>query len=397
MKLPLVGRPAIALAAVLVAAASFAQDGYRVPPRLDDGWPVAGAATQGMSTQRLAALTAALRAWPELGVHAVLVERAGKLVYEEYFDGFDEAWGRPLGRVTMTRETRHDLRSVTKSVVSALVGIAIAEGAIASADTPLVSWFPEFPELDTPDRRRITLAHALGMTAGLAWNEEIPYNDPRNDEIRMSGAERPLHYALSRPIVAAPGEEFTYNGGLTQVLAAVLQRSTRTPLLEYAKVRLFAPLGVTDVEWLGDLAGMPAAASGLRLRARDLAKFGSLYLHGGRWNAQQVIPADWVERSTRRRLAFRPWSGAPAGDAAGYAWQWWYSGAATPAGQVEVRAAVGNGQQLVAVMPGADVVVTIYAGRYNDFSTGVSLARRIVREHVAPAIVSGLKTGCPGA
>lgn len=196
---------------------------------------------------------------------------------------------------------------------------------------------------------------------------------------------------------AAPGEEFTYNGGLTQLLAAVLQRATRTPLLEYARARLFAPLGVTDVEWLGDLAGMPAAASGLRLRARDLAKFGSLYLHGGRWNAQQVIPADWVERSTRRRFAFRPRPGAPAGDTAGYAWQWWYSCAASPAGQLEVRAAVGNGQHLVAVMPGADVVVTIYAGRYNDFSTGVSLARRIVREHVAPAIVSGLKTGCPGA
>src|SRR5688572_27662829 len=134
------------------------------PASIDDGWRTASPASVGLEPARLAALTEALRAWPELGVHAVLVERSGRLVYEEYFDGFDQRWGEPLGRVAMTRDSLHDIRSVTKSVVSALAGIAIGEGAIPSLDRPVVELFPEYPDLDTAERRRVTLRHVLTMT-----------------------------------------------------------------------------------------------------------------------------------------------------------------------------------------------------------------------------------------
>ena len=164
------------------------------PATLADGRKTGPADSAGLDPVRLADLTAALRGWPELGVHAVLIERGGRLVYEEYFDGFDERWGAPLGRVTMGPSTIHDLRSVTKSVVSALVGIAVGEGAIKSLSQPVVEWFPEYPELNTAERRRITLAHVLGMSSGLEWNEEIPYSDPRNDELRMTRATEPLHH-----------------------------------------------------------------------------------------------------------------------------------------------------------------------------------------------------------
>jgi CubicO group peptidase (beta-lactamase class C family) len=99
---------------------------YQVPPTLNDGWKTANADLLGVDSAQLSALTRSIRSWPELGVHAVLIERNGKLIYEEYFDGFDERWGQPLGRISMRADTRHDLRSVTKSVVSALVGIAVA-------------------------------------------------------------------------------------------------------------------------------------------------------------------------------------------------------------------------------------------------------------------------------
>ena len=133
----------------------------------------------------------------------------------------------------------------------------------------VIQWFPEYPELNTPERRRVTLAHVLSMTSGFEWNEDIPYTNPRNDEIRMTRDAQPLRYALSRKFVVEPGSDFNYNGGLTQVMAAVLVRATKTSLQEYARTKLFEPLGITDVEWVGDLAGIPAAASGLRLRARD--------------------------------------------------------------------------------------------------------------------------------
>ena len=377
---------------------------YQPPPALGDGWKTATAESLSIDTNRLAALTASLRAWPELGVHAVLIERSGRLVYEEYFDGFDERWGTPLGRVSMAAGSIHDLRSVTKSVVSALAGIAVGEGAIKSLDQPLVEWFPEYPDLNTADRRRLTLAHVLGMTSGLEWNEDMPYTDPRNDEIRMTRDPDPLRYALSRAFAHDPGAEFNYNGGLVQAMAAVIQRAVKMPIQEYARKKLWEPLGIDTVEWVGDLAGMPSAASGLRLRARDLAKFGSLYMHRGEWNGRRVLPADWVERSTRRNFRFARQAGrdrsrtVPEAEGAfGYAYFWWYSCYPTSRGLVEARTAVGNGQQRIFVLPGLDMVVTILAGRYNDFTTGNTLATRILQEHVIPAVTSGLRAGCPGS
>jgi CubicO group peptidase (beta-lactamase class C family) len=370
---------------------------YQAPTARNDGWKTVNADSVGVDSNQLANLTKSIRAWPELGVHAILIERNGRLIYEEYFDGFDEKWGQRLGRVTMTPETKHDLRSVTKSVVSALVGIAHGEGAIKSLDDAVIKWFPEYPELDTPERRRVTLAHVLSMTSGFEWNEEIPYNDPRNDEIRMTRDPQPLRYALSPRFAFNPGAEFNYNGGLTQVLAAVLERATKMSLEDYARTKLFEPLGITDVEWVGDLAGMPAAASGLRLRARDLAKFGSLFLHGGKWNGKQVIPANWVELSTRPHFRFRPRTGPDAAGQFGYGYFWWYNCYPSSAGLIEARTAVGNGQQRVFVVPGLDMVVTIFAGRYNDFTTGGTLGSRILREHVTPSVKTGVRYGCPGA
>jgi CubicO group peptidase (beta-lactamase class C family) len=235
------------------------------------------------------------------------------------------------------------------------------------------------------------------MTSGLKWNEEVPYSDPQNDEIRMTRDARPLHYALSVPFAVDPGSDFNYNGGLTQVMAAVIERATKTPIEDYARTKLFEPLGITDVEWVGDLAGMPAAASGLRLRARDLAKFGSLYLHGGRWNGKQVLSEDWVARSTRRQYRFRPRTGPDAKGEFGYGYFWWYNCYPTSAGLIEARTAVGNGNQRVFVLPELDMVVTIFAGRYNDFTIGGTLGSRILRDHIIPAVKTGVRPGCPGA
>jgi len=393
----LVGACTLALVATRAMAQGPPSAGYRRPDARADGWMTANADSLGVDAKRLAALTQSVRAWPELGVHAILIERAGRLIYEEYFDGFDERWGQPLGRVSMSATQLHDVRSVTKSVVSALTGIALGAGAIRSLDQPVIEWFPEYPELNTAERRRVTLAHVLGMTSGLEWNENVPYNDPKNDEIRMTRDTQPLRYALSPPFVHAPGAEFNYNGGLTHVMGAVLERATRTPVEEYVRAKLFEPLGITEFEWLGDLAGLPAIASGLRLRARDVAKFGSLYLHRGQWNGKQIIPADWVDLSTRRHFRFRLQGTGADGGEFGYAYFWWYNCYPTPAGPIEARTAIGNGQQRIFVLPGLDMVVTVLAGRYNDFTTGGSLGTRVLREHVIPAVRMGVRPGCPGA
>lgn len=357
---------------------------YQMPSARNDGWSTADADSVGIDSGRLANLTQAVRTDPSLGVHAILIERNGKLVYEEYFEAADERWGTPLGRVSMKSETMHDLRSVTKSVVSALVGIARGEGAIKSLDQPLLSWFPEYAEFATPERKRVTLAHALSMTAGLEWNEDLPYTDSRNDEIRMNRDARPLRYALSRPLVADPGRDFRYNGGLPQAMAAVVQRATKTPFQAYARAKLFEPLGIDSVEWVGSLGDLPSAASGLRLRPRDLAKIGSLYLHEGRWNGKQVIPAEWIDLSTRRQVRI----GSPVGADSefGYGYFWWYVCGPTSLAVTEARVAIGNGGQRITLYPGLNMVVTLLAGRYNDRGASLELPRRILREHVLPAV-----------
>jgi CubicO group peptidase (beta-lactamase class C family) len=393
--MPSIPRLTATLAAALFLTSPVVAQTASVSPRpatLSDGWRTGPADSAGLDPGRLAALTASVRAGNHPGIHAILIERGGRLVYEEYFSAPDTRWGTSLGTVAMNGNTLHDLRSVTKSVVSALVGIAVGDGAIKSLDQPVVEWFPEYPELNTAERRRITLAHVLGMTAGLEWNEEIPYTDPRNDEIRMTRDPQPLRFALSPAMLHSPGKEWEYSGGLVQVMAAVLERATKQSIEDYARTRLFAPLGIDTVEWVGDLAGMPAAASGLRLRARDLAKFGSVFLHGGKWNGKQVVPAAWVESSTRRQFPFSP-QPTDSGGRRGYGHFWWYS--CLP-GEIEARTAVGNGQQRVYVVPKYDLVVTIFAGRYND-PTASTLAAGILRNHVLPAVRTGAHPGCPGA
>ena len=275
---------------------------YTVPAVLDDGWTTGSLEEAGIDRHRIEEMAESILAHPDLNVHAVLIERSGRLVYEEYFSGKDELYGSPLGVVVFNRDTKHDIRSVTKSVVSALVGIAAGSGAIGSLDTPLLDYFPDTKDLQVPERRQITIRHALTMSAGLEWNEEVPYNDPRNDEIAMTRNRDPIRYVLGRAIVAPPGTSWRYNGGTTQVLGTIVQRAAKQPLLDYARAVLLSPLGITDVQWLGHLDGVPSAASGLRLRPRDLAKFGSLYLNDGLWNGHRVLPPGWARESTRRRL-----------------------------------------------------------------------------------------------
>lgn len=344
----------------------------------DDGWRVADPAAVGLDPARLEAMTAAIRAGKYPNVHAVLIEKDGRLAYEAYFTGTDQRWGTALGEVAFDRATKHDLRSVSKSVTSALLGIALA-GDTAALARPIVEFFPEHADLATPERRAITLRHVLTMSTGQRWDEETPYTDPRNDEIGMTRSVSPVRYVLERAPEIAPGTRWNYNGGTTQLLAEVVQRRTGRPLRDYAREVLFQPLGITDWEWLGDLAGAPAAASGLRLRPRDLAKIGSLYLHDGRWNGRQVVPAGWVRESLRPRVVIDTVSGM------GYGYQWWIQRLPWAGDTLEVPAAIGNGQQRIYLLRDRRMAVTILAGRYNDPTAG-TLARSVLLEQVLPAV-----------
>ena len=311
------------------------------------------------------------------GVHAVLVLKGGAPFAEVYFEGRDERWGTPLGVRQHGPEEIHDLRSVTKSIVGLLYGIALSEGKVPDLDAPLMAQFPQYPELmEEPDRQAITVRDALNMTMGVEWNEDLPYSDPRNSEIQMERAEDRIRYALSQPIIGPPGQTWVYNGGATAIIGELIEAGTGERLEDYARRVLFDPLGIGKTDWVKGYHGRASAASGLRMTAPDLAKIGQMIDDGGRAGGQQVVPQDWLT-ATFSPTVF-------TSDGLRYAHFWWQAADGTPPRWV---AGFGNGGQRLTVAPGLDVVVVMFAGNYNQpdaWRVGV----KVMVDFVIPAVTS---------
>src|SRR5688572_6968066 len=215
-------------------------------------------------------------------IHSVLISHHGKLVYEKYWPGKDERWGDSLGVIIHAKDSLHDIRSISKSIVSACVGIEIQQGKIKSADQKVFDFFPEYAKQDTGIKSLLTVKHLLTMSSGLTWNEDVPYDNPENSEIKMIRSANPVEYVLSQPMDLPPGKVWEYNGGTTQLLAAIIEKTTGKKIDAFANEYLFQPIGITTFEWVKyPGTDLPAAASGLRLRSRDLLNFGLLYSDKG--------------------------------------------------------------------------------------------------------------------
>lgn len=327
------------------------------PAALEDGWTLAPPAALGIDPDKLCGLDAFIAQWPDANIHAVVVVRHGKLAYERYYGGTDERWGMPLGKVAYAADVKHDVRSISKSVTSLLVGIALAEGRFPALDSPVFDSFPELAFLGTPEKVRMTFRHLLTMSSGLKWDESLPYSNAANSERRLIDSADPVRYVLEQPLVAPPGTTYNYNGGNTTLLAAVLTKTTGRKLDEYAREKLFGPLGITDFEWMAlPTTGQPAAASGLRLRPRDGAKLGQLLLTDGAWNGKQVLPKGWAAESVKPRLN---------GDGLYYyGYQWWLGRTMLRGRDLSWAAGVGFGGQRLYVQPDLDLVVMINSGHY---------------------------------
>jgi len=309
------------------------------------------------------------------GLHSVLVMRKGEVFAEVYLEGSDEKWGKPLGKRQHDRTTLHDLRSVTKSIVGLLYGIALAEGMVAEIDECLVCQFPEYQDLAAdPERRKILIRHALSMRMGTEWNEELPYSNPGNSEIAMELAEDRYRFVLDRPLVQEPGEGWTYNGGATAIIAHLIAKGTGKKLDQYAKEKLFDPLNITNYEWVRGFDGEPSAASGLRLNAHDLAKVGQLILANGKINGKQAIPASWLQAS------FTPGSTLRSGLRYGYFW--WLAPRGSPPRWV---AGFGNGGQRLSINKKFETVIVVFAGNYNKPGAW-KLPVKIIVDFLVPAL-----------
>jgi CubicO group peptidase (beta-lactamase class C family) len=318
-------------------------------------------------------------------LHSVVVVRNGRLVFERYFEGADTARGnRPMGLVSFKPDTLHDLRSVSKSIVGLLYGIALAAGKVPAPEDRLMPSFPEYSDLAAdPARSRWTVHHVLSMTMGTEWNEALPYTDPANSETAMDMASDRYRYILDRPIVAEPGQRWVYNGGATALLGRLIAGGTGKSLHDYARETLFDPLGIGRTDWHADKTGELIAASGIRMTPRDLARIGELMLRGGVWEGRSLVPGEWITRCTTPVI--------PIDDERQYGYQW-YNGVfaferpGIPLSNQRFWSAVGNGGQRLMVFPGLDLIVAVTAGNYNTRDQSLP-SLRVINEAVMPSLL----------
>ena len=316
-------RPWIGVVAAVCAFASSpvsAQpaSGCGFPQDIHDGWTVTSPDKQGLNTALLCAMDAGISGGKLANVDDIVVIRHGVLVYERYYDYPHQ--------MNYDATTRHVGYSMTKSVVSLLVGIAMDRGLIRDLDAPIASYLPDYAGLRASDKDQITLRHLLTMSAGL-------------------GFER------------APGASFQYNNAETELIGTILKQVTGKGVDVLAQENIFAPLGIEDVAWYKHpVNGLPTSSSGLSLRPRDWAKIGQLVLNRGVWDGKQIVSASWIEQSTAEHIKTDK-------AAFGYGYQWWIGHSPDRAGTIEWAAALGWNSQKTIIIPALDMVVIFNAGR----------------------------------
>ncbi|MEI7037384.1 serine hydrolase [Fulvimonas yonginensis] len=342
---------------------------YRQPPDLADGWRTASLQAAGLDEARIAALVARLQRTAAPGapqVQGLLIARRGKLVLEEYFQGFDAS--RP-----------HDTRSAGKTFAPLLVGLAMAQGRAFHPDTPVASLLPDYAASARPDPRkaRITVADLMSMRSGLACDDNDERSPGNEDTMQGQHAQNDWYrYTLELPMARDPGgTQAVYCSAGINLLGAIVARTTGRWLPALFDEAVARPLQMRDyhINLMPD--GDAYLAGGLYLRARNLLKLGQLYLSGGTWNGRRLVDRAWVAQSTTRHSAFAPDHG--------YGYGWHLHTVQVGRRAYREYAAEGNGGQFVMVLPELDLLVAITAGNYGDFRTWYPL-QDLVREYVIP-------------
>lgn len=366
---------------LLVTAVILAACSVGSPTASQSSPAVAGAEVAPEASERIAkAIDEQVRAGSAAGIdysglRAILVTVDGRTMLERYYRG-------------AAADDTHDIQSVTKSILSTLVGIAVGEGKL-HLDDRLATLLPKYKAVMKQQTANATLRQVLTMNAGFANRQQFESARDWNRYI-IAGAESP------------PGQQFEYSNEGAHLVSTILENATGEPVLKYARSRLFGPLGIvtkpayTSAVDLGDLAGYQKAgfawpvdpqghATGhgwMKLRARDMAKIGQLYLDQGKWQGSRVLPAEWTQEATVNQSS----TDAAGFGGTGYGYLWWVRAP----GPDPAYAAVGYGGQLIEVIPNLRLVVATaadlnYTNPADHFvDTGLMMA--IVESVIAPAL-----------
>ena len=331
------------------------------------GWPKGTPASVGLDEEALVSFNADLASGKYMLVDTFQVFRCGKEVFNrKYVHNYDQIYGKeaktkgPLNaRLTGSYNyfdpdwhpfyhgtDMHTMQSVSKTVTSVIFGVAITRGDFkAGLNTPVLTFFDVARVKNVDDRkRRMTLKDVLTMTAGLNWNEEVPYDDRRSDSSRMEATDDWVQYVIDKPMAEEPGKVFNYSSGATELLAYIFQKETGQDIDAYGEKYLFAPLGIKH-HWKRTYLGVVDTEGGLYLNGGDLAKIGYLYLHDGLWDGKQIVSQNWVKESVQPSI--------DAEEQFRYGFKWWLY----PLNGRFVWMARGFGGQELMVFPEENLIV----------------------------------------
>ena len=341
--------------------------------RSSHDWTITAPQAVGLDPDILARFDADIASGKYGYVDSMLVIRHGKIAYDrQYVHDYDKIYGEkarernalnahdpsgpynyfnPWWHPFYRRGDLHTLQSVTKTVTSIVVGIATTRNEFPSLDTPIAKFFDATKVANMDDRkRRVTIRHLLTMTSGIAWTEDLPYDDPNNSCSVMEASADWVQFAIDQPMAEEPGTKFNYNSGGTELLAHIFRIATGQDIEEYAAKNLFAPLGIERFFWKRAPWGLADSEGGLFLERHDLAKIVDLFHNNGLWNGQRIVSAEWVKASIAPSITVSEKSGVK------YGYKWWLF----PYGKDDPRLAFagsGFGGQMPIVVPDYDLVM----------------------------------------
>jgi CubicO group peptidase (beta-lactamase class C family) len=329
---------------------------YHPPEGLKDGLDVGNVIHSGLDSELLNKMMQQIIAGVYPNVHSILIIKDSKLVFEEYFYDY-------------TKDSLQELRSATKSFISALTGIAIHDGYIKSKDEKVLSYFPEYTLQNmSPLKGKISIENLLTNQSGLDC--DISNEQSEGNETKMDYSDDWVKFTLDLPVIDTPGRIGRYCSGNPITIGRVIEKATGQPLPEFANKNLFNSLGISSFKWnfKPDKSNAEDYCQ-LYLTPREMAKFGLLYLDGGRWNGKQLVPAEWIKESFEKHSVV---------EGVDYGYLWWLK--YLDAGDVRYYAKVaqGNGGQKIYVWPKQNMVVVITGGNYNSQSPDDELMEKYI-------------------
>jgi CubicO group peptidase (beta-lactamase class C family) len=319
-------------------------------------------------------------------VHSVLVFKDNRLVFEEYFKGhkFQYDTTNHHGElVTWDRTMLHRAMSVTKSITSACIGIAIENGFIKSVHQSIFDYLPEYQPVNKDGKDKITIEHLLTMTSGLEWNEwALPYSNLENDAIKMYFIEDPVAFVLNKRLIDEPGTSFNYGGGSNVLLGEILKNAAKMNIDEFSGKYLFGPLGIDRYYWAKYPNGVVDAAGSIEITPRDMVKIGVTFLNKGEWKGNHIISEQWVEKSA---ISFPGNSWMNDWDdhwgLRGYSYSWWTHQFSRKGKRIHMYYAAGWGGQFIMVIPDLHTVVVFTCGNYTTYRPPFE----ILKTYILPA------------